>query len=98
MSTYEPVSFPKMPTKSEKEIKALTKSLYQIFSFRRTIRNFSQTPISEEVIQNCIKIAAMAPSGANHQPWHFVAISSKTIKKKIRNAAEIEEKKFNEKL
>ena len=94
MSTYEPVLFPKMPKKSEKEIKALTKSLYQIFSFRRTIRNFSETPISEEVIQNCIKIAAMAPSGANHQPWHFVAISSSTIKMKIRNAAEKEEKKF----
>ena len=94
MSTYRPVLFPKMPKKSEKEIKALTKSLYQIFSFRRTIRNFSQTPISEEIIQNCIKIAAMAPSGANHQPWHFVAISSSTIKMKIRNAAEKEEKKF----
>ena len=94
MSTYEPVSFPKMPPKSEKEIKALTKSLYQIFSFRRTIRNFSDIPISEEVIQNCIKIAAMAPSGANHQPWHFVAISSKIIKTKIRYAAEREEKKF----
>ena len=80
MSTYEPVLFPKMPTKSEKEIKALTKSLYKIFSFRRTIRNFSETPISEDVIQNCIKIAAMAPSGANHQHWQFVAISSKTIK------------------
>ena len=48
MSNYEPVLFPKMPIKSEKEIKALTKSLYQTFSFRRTIRNFSDTPISEE--------------------------------------------------
>tara|TARA_X000001036_G_C20453782_1_gene714459 strand:- start:5 stop:682 length:678 start_codon:yes stop_codon:yes gene_type:complete len=94
MSTYEPVSFPKMPPKSEKEIKALTKSLYQIFSFRRTIRNFSEAPIPEEAIHNCIKIAAMAPSGANHQPWHFVAISSKIIKTKIRYAAEREEKKF----
>jgi len=46
MSNYEPVLFPKMPTKSEKEIKALTKSLYQIFSFIRTIRNFSDKPIS----------------------------------------------------
>ena len=66
MSTYEPVLFPKMPTKSEKEIKTLTKSLYQIFSFRRTIRDFSDTPISEEVIQNCIKIVAMVPNVANH--------------------------------
>ena len=94
MSIYEPVSFPKLPTKSEKEIKAITKSLHHTFTFRRTIRNFSERSISEEAIQNCIKVASMAPSGANHQPWHFVAISSKTIKKKIRNAAEIEEKKF----
>ena len=76
------------------EIKELTKSLYRNFSFRRTIRNFSERPISEESIHNCIKIASMAPSGANHQPWHFVAVSSETIKKKIRHAAEIEEKKF----
>ena len=94
MLTYEPVSFPQMPTKSENEIKELTKSLYRNFSFRRTIRNFSERPISEESIHNCIKIASMAPSGANHQPWHFVAVSSETIKKKIRHAAEIEEKKF----
>ena len=94
MPNYEPVSFPKMPQKSEKKIKALTRSLFQIFSLRRSIRDFSETPISEEVIQNCIKIAAMAPSGANHQPWYFVAISSKTIKTKIRCAAEKEEKKF----
>ena len=49
MSTYEPVSFPKMPIKSEKEIKALTISPYQIFSFRRTIQNFSKTPISKKL-------------------------------------------------
>ena len=94
MSIYEPVSFPKMPIKSEKEIKAFTKSLYQTFCFRRTIRNFSERPINEESIHNCIKVASMAPSGANHQPWHFVAISNKKIKQKIRKAAEIEEKKF----
>ena len=86
MSNYEPV-FQKCPQKVE--IKALTKSLHQIFLFRRTIRK-----ISEEVIQNCIKIAAMAPSGANHQPWHFVAISSKTIKMKIDTRQKKKKKSF----
>jgi len=94
MSIYEPVSFSKMPPKDDKEIKELTKSHYRAFTFRKTIRDFSERPIPEEAIHNCIKVASMAPSGANHQPWHFVAISSKTIKKKIRYAAEKEEKKF----
>ncbi len=94
MSIYEPVPFPRRPTKSEEEIKIFTESLCQTFSFRRSIRNFSKKSIPEEAIQNCIKVASMAPSGANHQPWHFVAISCKEVKKKIRHAAEIEEKKF----
>ena len=94
MPDYEPISFPTMPIKSEEEITKITKSLYQTFTLRRTIRHFSQKHISKETIHNCIKIASTAPSGANHQPWHFVAISNKTIKKKIREAAEIEEKKF----
>ena len=94
MSIYEPVSFSKMPSKSAKEIKAFTKSHYRMFSLRRTIRDFSKRPIPEEAICNCIKVASMAPSGANHQPWHFVAVSNKTIKAKIRHAAEIEEKRF----
>ena len=94
MPDYEPISFPTMPIKSEEEITKITKSLYQTFTLRRTIRHFSQKHISKETIHNCIKIASTAPSGANHQPWHFVAISNKAIKKKIREAAEIEEKKF----
>ena len=81
-------------TKSDKEIKGLTKSHYRKFTFRKTIRDFSERPIPEEAIRNCIKVASLAPSGANHQPWHFVAISNITIKTKIRQAAEREEKRF----
>ena len=64
------------------------------FSNRRTIRDFSDKPIEREVIENCIKTAGTAPSGANIQPWHFVLISDPTIKKQIRVAAEKEEKEF----
>ena len=64
------------------------------FSNRRTIRDFSAKPIPGEVIKNCIKTAGTAPSGANMQPWHFVLISDQKIKKKIRIAAEKEEKEF----
>ena len=66
-------------------------------SNRRTIRDFSDKPIEREVIENCIKTAGTAPSGANMQPWHFVLISDPTIKKQIRVAAEKEEKEFYEK-
>ena len=83
-----------MSPKSDREIQALTKAHYRTFTFRKTIRDFSERPIPEEAIKNCIRVASLAPSGANHQPWHFVAISNKTIKKKIREAAEIEENKF----
>lgn len=61
---------------------------------RRTVRDFSNKPVSREVIENCIKAAGTAPSGANLQPWHFVVISSLDVKKKIRIAAEEEEKEF----
>lgn len=61
---------------------------------RRTIRDFSDKPVSKEVIKQCILAAASAPSGAHMQPWHFVAINNHEIKTKIRLAAEIEEQEF----
>ena len=70
---------------------------YQNLNLRRTIRDFSNAPIPKEVIENCIKTAGTAPSGANMQPWHFVLISDPTIKKQIRVAAEKEEKEFYKK-
>ncbi|CAN0590773.1 unnamed protein product, partial [Ectocarpus sp. 12 AP-2014] len=51
-------------------------------------------PVSREVIEQCIRAAGTAPSGANHQPWHFVAISDPATKKKVREAAEEEEQRF----
>lgn len=59
---------------------------------RRTVRDFSGEPVPFELIQNAIATAATAPSGANQQPWTFVVVSNPEIKKKIREAAEIEEK------
>jgi len=70
---------------------------FENLSTRRTIRDFSDIPVDREVIENCIKTAGTAPSGANIQPWHFVLISDPTIKKQIRVAAEKEEKEFYEK-
>lgn len=63
---------------------------------RHSIRSFSDKPVPKEIIETCIKVAATAPSGANHQPWHFVAINSMDVKKKIREAAEDLERSFYE--
>lgn len=61
---------------------------------RRTVRDFSDKPVPREIIENCLKAAGTAPSGANRQPWHFSVISDSEIKKEIRQAAENEEMKF----
>lgn len=59
---------------------------------RRSVRDFSDTPVPREVIENLIKTASTAPSGAHKQPWTFCAVSNALLKKKIRTAAEEEEK------
>ena len=61
---------------------------------RRTIRDFSDKPVPREVIETAIKAAATAPNGANQQPWHFAAISNPDMKRRIREAAEEEERAF----
>ena len=63
---------------------------------RRSIRDFSSEEIPDMVIKNVLKTAMAAPSGANKQPWKFVVVKDENIKKKIRIAAEKEEKKFYE--
>ena len=69
-------------------------NFYQDLQLRRTVREFSNKPVPDEVIENCIKSAGTAPSGANLQPWTFVAVKNSETKKAIRKKAEIEEKTF----
>ena len=61
---------------------------------RRSVRQFSDRPIPEGVIENCLRTAGTAPSGAHKQPWHFVAVRDPAVKRKIRLAAEEEEGAF----
>ena len=61
---------------------------------RRSIRNFTKESIDLKIIENAILSAGTAPNGANLQPWHFVIIKDKIIKKEIRIAAEKEEANF----
>lgn len=61
---------------------------------RRTVRQFSPTPVPRQVIENCLLAAGTAPSGANRQPWHFVVVTDPQVKHEIRIGAEKEEVEF----
>ena len=61
---------------------------------RRTVRHFSDRPVSRMIIEDCLRTAATAPNGANKQPWHFVVVSDPAIKRQIRAGAEQEEHEF----
>lgn len=90
---FERYSFKK---KSPKDMVAQSNELMREMLNRRSIRDFSSEKIPEMVIKNVLKTAMTAPSGANKQPWKFVVVKDEHIKKKIRIAAEKEEKKFYE--
>ncbi len=76
------------PVESLQKSRALVKQM----STRRSIRHFSTEGFPIEIIENLIKIASSAPSGANKQPWTFCVVQNPEIKKEIRKAAENEEK------
>ncbi|MBA6223980.1 nitroreductase family protein [Colwellia sp. MB02u-18] len=67
---------------------------YENIKRRHSVRSFSDRLVEKQIIENCIKAAGTAPSGANHQPWHFVAINNIDVKKQIRQQAEIHESNF----
>jgi nitroreductase len=79
---------------SEQQMLERAEDLRELLAKRRTIRDFSSEPVPRTLIETCIRAAGTAPSGANHQPWHFAAISNPDIKRKIRIAAEREEREF----
>lgn len=61
---------------------------------RRSVREFARRPVSKAVIAECLRAAGTAPSGANMQPWHFVVVGQASVKRQIREAAEVEEYAF----
>jgi nitroreductase len=78
----------------EPEMLQRAKALADDLERRRSIREFAATPVAEEVIHHCLRAAGSAPSGANRQPWHFAAVSDPELKRRIRLAAEKEERAF----
>jgi len=77
-----------------KEMLDRSENFYNEIKRRHTIREFSDRAVDRTIIENCIKAAGTAPSGANHQPWYFTAISDPKTKLAIRKAAEKEEQAF----
>jgi len=75
-------------------MRARARAFCEDLSRRRTVRDFAARPVPREIIEDCIRAAGSAPSGANLQPWHFVAVSDAAVKRKIRLAAEEEEAAF----
>ena len=79
---------------NDEERIARATAFYQSVSTRRTCRQISNQPVPREIIEIAIRAAGTAPSGANHQPWHFAVIGTADMKHKVRLAAEEEEKAF----
>ncbi len=78
------------------EMRQRLKDFYADVQRRRTVREFSDRPVPRDIIETALMAASTAPSGANLQPWHFVVVSRPETKKKIRKAAEVEEREFYE--
>jgi nitroreductase len=77
-------------------MRARAAEFYGYMRKRHTVRDFAPRPVPRDIIEQCLLAAGTAPNGANHQPWHFAVIGDGAIKKKIREAAEAEERAFYE--
>jgi iodotyrosine deiodinase len=93
---YEPIPLPDRSDMSDAEALTAAQVFHDRMRRRHTVRDFSDRAVPREVIESCVRTAGTAPSGANHQPWHFVAVANPAHKARIRAAAEAEERKFYE--
>lgn len=89
-ATFQPLQFDHKP--NTEQLKLSEWYLHTMLK-RRSVRDFSTEPVDFALIQNAIRTAATAPTGANQQPYTFVVVSDPTVKRKIREAAEAEERK-----
>ncbi len=87
----EPLAFARQDAAT---MQAAADAFHALVSKRRSVRQFSADPVPEQIITTCIRAAATVPSGANLQPWHFVAVQDPALKSRIRAASEAEERRF----
>ena len=76
------------------EMRRRADSFLETLRSRRTVRHFHDRPVPRDIVERCILTAGSAPSGANRQPWRFVAVADPEVKRRIREAAEEEERAF----
>jgi nitroreductase len=93
-SAYHPVPLPDHVALPEEAMQARAEAFLADIRRRHTVRDFSDRPVPRSLIETCIKAAGTAPNGANHQPWHFCVIGDPAVKRRIREAAEAEEREF----
>ena len=93
MYRFVPYELPRFP---EPEMRNRAKEFAEHMKARRSVRHFSKEPVPLDVIDDCIRAAGLAPSGANRQPWTFCVITDGETKRKIREAAEEEERELYE--
>ncbi len=90
---FEPLAFARL---SDAEMFRRSAEFLSRIATRRTVRDFSPDPVPYGLVENAVRAAASAPSGANRQPWRFVVVSDPAVKRAIRSAAEAEEKESYE--
>lgn len=81
---------------SQQQMQENATSFFERLQTRRTVRDYSDEDVPREIIEDCLRAAGTAPSGANRQPWHFAVVSDPKKKREIRIGAEEEEKEFYE--
>ncbi len=92
--SYQPLPLPDRVQQDAPQSLVAAEVFLSYMRKRHSVRDFATRPVPEAVIATCIAAAGTAPSGANHQPWHFVAISDPAMKARIREGAEAEERAF----
>ena len=88
---FEPLEFEEVPPP---EMRARAEAFLARMARRRSVRHFSDRPVPREIVEAAVRTAASGPSGANQQPWTFVCISDPAVKRRVRLAAEAEERAF----
>jgi nitroreductase len=96
MNAPASVPHPGFPAMDDAQRRDRAQAYAALMAGRRTVREFAATPVPRDLIEACLRAAGSAPSGANQQPWHFVAVSDPALKQRIRTAAEAEEREFYE--
>lgn len=91
---YQAVPLPRVQALADDESLRRATAFLEHVSTRHSVRQFSSKAVPREVIETCVRAAGRAPSGANHQPWHFACVSDPEVKRQIREAAEKEEAEF----